>query len=102
MLSGRLCFLVIKFYRVTRSVIDLIIHQNKCEIRFMPKFEAAIYNSRARDAKVGGQEPSGISADWANVRFVEVEAMNENMALIKLDQDYPKKDGYVVEEITPV
>ena len=84
------------------SVIDLIIQKIKCEIRLMPKFEAEIYNSRARDAKVGGQEPSGISADWANVRFVEVEAMNENMALIKLDQDYPKKDGYVVEEITPV
>mgnify|MGYP001498146126 CR=1 FL=1 len=68
----------------------------------MPKFEAAIYNSRARDTKADAQLPSGISAEWANVRFVEVEAMNESMARIKLDQDYPKKDGYVIEDITPV
>ena len=68
----------------------------------MPKFEAAIYNSRARDTEAGAQLPPGISAEWANVRFVEVEAMNENMARIKLDQDYPKKDGYVIEDITPV
>ena len=68
----------------------------------MPKFEAAIYNSRARDAKAGAQQPLGISAEWANVRFIEVEAMNESMARIKLDQDYPEKDGYVVEEITPL
>ena len=68
----------------------------------MPKFEAAIYNSRARDAKAGAQHPSGISIEWANVRFIEVEAMNENMARIKLDQDYPEKDGFVVEEVTPL
>ena len=68
----------------------------------MAKFEAAIYNSQARDAKAGAQLPSGISAEWANVRFVEVEAMNENMARIKLDQDYPKSDGFVVEDVTPV
>ena len=73
-----------------------------CEFLIMPKFEAAIYNSRVRDAKNGAQHPLGISAEWANVRFIEVEAMNESMARIKLDQDYPEKDGYVVEEITPV
>tara|TARA_Y100001934_G_C12188103_1_gene695007 strand:+ start:818 stop:1024 length:207 start_codon:yes stop_codon:yes gene_type:complete len=66
----------------------------------MPKFEAAIYNARARDAKAGAQQPSGISVEWANVRFIEVEAMNESMARIKLDQDYPEKDGFVVEDVT--
>ena len=89
-------------YRVKKPIIDLIYNQIACEIHDMPKFEAAIYNSRARDAKAGAQQPSGISIEWANVRFIEVEAMNENMARIKLVQDYPEKDGFVVEEVTPL
>ena len=83
-----------------KAIVGLINNQITCEIRNMPKFEAAIYNSRARDAKAGAQQPSGISVEWANVRFIEIEAMNESMARIKLDQDYPEKDGFVVEDVT--
>ena len=61
-----------------KAIIDLINNQITCEIIDMPKFEAAIYNARARDAKAGAQQPSGISVEWANVRFIEVEAMNEH------------------------
>ena len=67
----------------------------------MPTFEAAIYNEQVRDAKKRGQSHPRISDDWATVRFIEVEAMNENMARIKLGQKYPGKDGFVIEEISP-
>lgn len=67
----------------------------------MPTYEAAIYNEQVRDAKKRGQQHPRIAADWASVRFIEVEAMNENMARAKLNQKYPPKDGFVIEEISP-
>lgn len=67
----------------------------------MPTYEAAIYNQQVREAKKRGQKHPKISEEWASVRFIEVQAMNENMARSKLNREYPSSDGFVIEEISP-
>lgn len=65
----------------------------------MPMYEAAIYNKDVRAIRAEGKSHPSISDDWANVRFIEVEAMNEAMARAKLARDFPESDGFVIDEL---
>jgi len=67
----------------------------------MSTFEAAIYNEQVKAATARGEQHPRIAADWANVRFIEVEAINEAMARAKLNREYPSSEGFVIEEIMP-
>jgi|TARA_B100000315_G_scaffold221740_1_gene225330 hypothetical protein len=65
----------------------------------MPNYEAAIYNQEVRDAIASGKQHERVSHDWADVRFIEVTAPNQDMALAKINEEYPSGEGFVVEEI---
>ena len=65
----------------------------------MPRYEAAIYNQDVRTARAEGKSHPKISDDWANARFIEVEAMNESMARAKLAREYPESDGFIIDEL---
>ena len=67
----------------------------------MPTYEAAIYNKQVKDARARGEQHPRISEEWASVHFIEVDAMNENMARAKLNRDYPEAEGFVIEELNP-
>jgi len=67
----------------------------------MPTYEAAIYNKDVKEARARGQSHPRIADEWGSVHFIEVDAMNENMARAKLARDYPESDGFVIDEINP-
>ena len=53
-----------------------------------------------RSTSAGESHPR-IADEWGSVHFIEVDAMNENMARAKLARDYPESDGFVIDEINP-
>lgn len=67
----------------------------------MPVFEAAIYNVKVKAARERGESHPSIGDEWANVHFIEVDAMSESLARSKLARQYPADEGFVVDELNP-
>ena len=67
----------------------------------MAIFEAAIYNVKVKAARERGESHPKIDDEWTSVHFIEVNAMNENMARAKLGRQYPAADGFVIDELDP-
>ena len=67
----------------------------------MAIFEAAIYNVKVKAAHERGETHPKIDDEWTSVHFIEVDAMNENMARAKLGRQYPTADRFVIDELNP-
>jgi len=67
----------------------------------MPTYEAAIYNEQVKAARGRGESHPKVADEWASVHFIEVEAMNEALAVAKLKRQYPESDGFVIDEVNP-
>lgn len=65
----------------------------------MPKYEIAIFNAAVRDAVARGQHHDTVSSDWADTRYIEVTALNEDGARAKVSRQYPGAQGYVIDGI---
>ena len=67
----------------------------------MATFEAAIHNVKVKAARERGELHPKIDDEWTSVHFIEVDAMNENMARAKLGRQYPTADRFVIDELNP-
>lgn len=66
----------------------------------MAHFEVAIFNDRVRQA-VKNNESCEYSDEWADVRYIEVSASNEQDARRKILSKYPKHKGFIIQSISP-
>jgi len=67
----------------------------------LPKrYEVAIYNERVKQSvREGDPNKTGLSDDWADVRYIEVQAENPEMAKTRLYSRYPERRGFVILEV---
>jgi hypothetical protein len=62
-------------------------------------FEVVIYNKRVRAAVEGGEHHPQYDDDWAENRYIEVEAETPEIAKRKLAGRYPKHLGFVIVDV---
>lgn len=66
----------------------------------MPKYEAAIFNQKVRDAlRKGQRNETGLDDEWENVRYIEVMASNEEDAWARLRRRYLENTGFVIKDL---
>jgi hypothetical protein len=64
------------------------------------KYEIAIYNERVRTAvRQAERNKTGLSKDWADMRYIEVRAESQEAARQKIFSRFPQDRGFVIEEI---
>ena len=66
----------------------------------MAMYEVAIYNDLVKQAVKNG-ERAQYSDDWAETRYVEVSARDEEDARRKILTKYPKDRGFIITGIIP-
>jgi len=66
----------------------------------MALFEIAMHNELVKRAMMAG-EPAAYSDDWADTRYIEVSARDEQDARRKILVKYPKDKGFVITGIGP-
>ncbi len=68
----------------------------------MPKYEVAIYNQEVRDAIARKEQHDSYSDDWGTTQYIEIAALNEEMARSKINQQHPPSKGFVIEDVFEV
>jgi hypothetical protein len=64
------------------------------------RFELAIYNETVKKSvREGDPNKTGLSDDWADVRYVEVSAETPELAKARLHSRYPAIRGFVILEV---
>jgi len=64
------------------------------------KFEVAIFNEIVKKSVLEGDpNKTGLSDDWADVRYVEVNAETPELARSRLHIRYPASRGFVILEV---
>jgi hypothetical protein len=62
-------------------------------------FEVIVYNQRVREAVERGEHHKQYDDDWAENRYVEVEAETPQIARRKISTRYPKHHGFVIVDV---
>ena len=65
----------------------------------MPMYEVAIFNQEVRDAIARKEQHERYTDDWGTTQYIEVAALNEEMARSKVSQQHPANKGFVIEDI---
>ncbi len=68
----------------------------------MPKYEVAIFNQEVRDAIARKEQHARYNDDWGTTQYIEIAALNEEMARSKVSQQHPANKGFVIEDISEV
>jgi len=64
------------------------------------RFEVAVHHSDVRRAiRNGEHNRTGLSDDWAEIRYVEVFAKDSNEAREKISRRYPPHNGWIIGEV---
>ncbi len=66
----------------------------------MPKYEIAIFNAEVRDFVKRGESHERYEYSWADTHYIDVIAPGEEMARAKIEKQYPRHRGFVIENIT--
>ena len=64
------------------------------------KFEVAIFNERVRKLLKEGSKHRDLNDDWADMHYIEVEAMDISAARARIEARYPADDGFVIDQVT--
>ena len=63
-------------------------------------FTISLYNKKVRDAlERGDGETLTLDPQWADLRYVEIIAHNQDQAKRKINAKYPPRQGFVIREI---
>ncbi|NQU59931.1 MAG: hypothetical protein HQ512_02275 [Rhodospirillales bacterium] len=65
----------------------------------MAKYEFAVYNAEVRQTAAEGKDHSRFTADWADMQYIEIMAMNEEQARGKFEEMHPSAQGFVVDDV---
>ncbi len=65
----------------------------------MPKYEVTVYNQAVRQKVEDGGHHEHFTDDWADFRYIEIRAANEDQARARLEDRYPAKQGFVIDSV---
>ncbi len=65
----------------------------------MAEFEVAIYNKSVRERVAEGERHRQLADDWADVHYIDVEAVTEEAARNQIARKYPPSQGFVIENV---
>ena len=68
----------------------------------MAKFEIAIYNTEVRQKVADGERHKRFTDDWADMRYIEIEADNEEQARALVEVMHPNVQGFVIDEFLEI
>ena len=68
----------------------------------MPKYEITIFNKQVRDKVEDGEHHEQYTDDWADFRYVDIRAENEDQARARIKYRYPSKNGFVIDSVIKV
>ncbi len=68
----------------------------------MANFEFAVYNAEVRQKVADDERHKRFTDDWAAMRYIEIEADNEEQARALVDVIYPSVQGFVIDEILEI
>lgn len=63
------------------------------------KFEVTIYNQDVRQKVQDGEHHKEFTDSWADFRYVDVCAENEEQVRSKMEERYPSSQGFVIDGI---
>jgi len=66
----------------------------------MPKYEATVFNKAVRQKVQDGEHHQHYTDDWADFRYIEIRAENEEQARARLEERYPANRGFVIDSLT--
>jgi hypothetical protein len=65
----------------------------------MPKYEVTVYNREVRQKVEDGGHHEHFTDDWADFRYIEIRAANEDQARARLEDRYPAKQGFDIDSV---
>lgn len=68
----------------------------------MPKYEIAVYNAAVRARVEDGRHHHQLSDEWAETRYIEITAVDDQAAWAKARTLYGESNGYVIEAVSLV
>ncbi len=68
----------------------------------MAKFEVTIYNKQVREKIKEGEHHAHFTDGWADFRYVEVRADNEDQARARIKERHPPEKGFVIDSVVKV
>ncbi len=68
----------------------------------MAKFVFAVYNAEVRQKVAVGERHKRFTDDWADTRYIEIEADNEEQARALVEVMHPSVQGFVIDEFLEI
>jgi len=68
----------------------------------MPKYEVTIFNKEVREKVENGEHHEQFTDDWADFRYVDIHAENEDQARARMGDRYPSRNGFVIDSVMKV
>jgi hypothetical protein len=65
----------------------------------MAKYEVTIFNQQVREKVQDGEHHKQFTDDWADFRYVEIRAENEDQVRSRIENRYPANQGFVIDSI---
>lgn len=67
------------------------------------RFEVTIYNEKVKAAVYQAERNrTGLSDDWADLRYIEVQAASAEAARQKIEARHPATRGFVIVDVKPI
>ncbi len=68
----------------------------------MAKFEFTVYNAEVRQKVADGEHHKRFADDWVDLRYIEIEADNEEQARALVEVMHPSVQGFVIDEFLEI
>ena len=68
----------------------------------MANFEFSVYNAEVRQKVADGEHHNRFTDDWADMRYIEIEADNEEQARALIEVMHPSVQGFVIDEFLEI
>ncbi len=65
----------------------------------MAKYEVTFYNAEVRKKVEAGEHHDHWEDDWADFRYIDVSADNEDKARAQVVSRYPPNQGFVIDSV---
>lgn len=65
----------------------------------MAKYEVTVYNAEVRKKVEAGEHHARWGDDWADFRYIDIRAENEDQARAQVESRYPPDQGFIIDSV---